>query len=608
MRLHVCFPPAARFGALALALAFVLPAPGRGQVIRTEREIEFDPVIDSPMYRDPELPPERIIRIFPKETLALWLRALERPEVEMRCRVAEALVQARARGAEGLGAAVAPLRAALTRPDQHPDVVRSVARALVALDERAAAADLFEAARRGGADVREVVEPALARWDFAPARAVWQARLDDAATSPRLLVLAARGLGAARADSAVARLSALAHDATQPATVRLEAARALGQIRAAGLEDEARTLARDPAPRGLVGRLAAASLLKRHDSPAAVQLLQSLARDSEPAVVAAAAGRLLEIDPSHLLPLLEPLLASTDAGVRAAGVEVASRRPTPARVGLLCARLADTHPSVRRQARRALRELARAGELRQAILDGAAAVLAGREWRGLEQSAILLAQLGHTPAGPRLVALLVHDRPEVMLAAAWSLRTLDSPATLPGVLRHVESVLDRQLKPPQGTKARPLGVAFDHQLGQLNQFLGRRLYRPAEPALRRFVPKEVEKLGPEGRGSAIWALGLFHADEEARAPADLVAALLGRINDTPPPPEMPVVRRMAAISLGRIKAAKALPTLEKYGDLSSPLAFNNPFSWALSRLTGRPLPPPPTSRRPDRDWFLAPNE
>src|SRR5262245_34796729 len=81
---------------------------------------DFDPVIDSPMYKLPELPGPPVVLVFPEETKALWLRALERPEADMKCKAAEAVALAQRRGVKGLETTVAPLLAALEREGQHP--------------------------------------------------------------------------------------------------------------------------------------------------------------------------------------------------------------------------------------------------------------------------------------------------------------------------------------------------------------------------------------------------------------------------------------------------------------------------------------------------------
>ena len=58
------------------------------------------------------------------------------------------------------------------------------------------------------------------------------------------------------------------------------------------------------------------------------------------------------------------------------------------------------------------------------------------------------------------------------------------------------------------------------------------------------------------------------------------------------PPEDERVRRMAAVTLGRMKAAQALPALRKYG--SGPPSENttgNAAGWALAQITGEAIPP-----------------
>jgi HEAT repeat protein len=560
-------------------------------------------LIDAPMYRAPDLPGPRVVTVFPEKALPLWRRALERPEVDLRCQAATAVIRARRRGVRGLEPMVAPLRAALER-EEHPAVRLAVVRALISLDARAAAPALFRQAREGGSVMRDLVEPALARWDYRPARAVWLERLAEAAAPPRSLVLAIRSLAEVREGRASDRLRELALSARVSGPIRLEAARALGLLRTEGLATDAARLTAEASPRGLVDRLVAATLLRRHRDKEAVALLQRLTRDTEPAVVALAAGRLLEIDPDLALEALPHLLANPDAKVRALGVEVVRRRPTAARLRLLGDRLDDPHPEVRAQARRALRELAGKEGLRAGVLAEATRLLAAPEWRGQEQAALLLGQLDHKPAAGRLVELLQVDRPEVFVAAAWGLRKLAVPATFPAVVDHVQARWKEVRTDPAGRG--PVLIMLDHQLSQLNQLLGEQKYRPAEPLLRQFVPRMKFPVGGEARAAAIWALGLILQGKED---GPLASALEGRLNDIRSiPPEDLRVRRMCAVTLGRLKAKETLPSLEKFcptGE-SSADAVGNACGWAIEQMTGRRLKPPRTIRQGDLSWFLTP--
>ena len=169
-------------------------------------------------------------------------------------------------------------------------------------------------------------------------------------------------------EKAIPRLQELVLSGETSAAVRLEAARALGVLRTSGGEADSDQLAADPSPRGLLGRLAAASLLRYHSGDEAVQRLEKLARDSEPSIVAVAAARLIEIDPALVEPNLAGILANPDANVRTLGVEVLSRRFSEKNVRLLGDRLADAHPDVRALARLKLLEYAKSPELKAAVI------------------------------------------------------------------------------------------------------------------------------------------------------------------------------------------------------------------------------------------------
>jgi HEAT repeat protein len=566
--------------------------------------------IDSPMYKLPDPPAVRVVSVFPEGARILWLRALERPEADIKCKAAETVALARRRGVAGLETTVPPLLAALDRADQQAAVRLAVAKALVALEAREAAPSLLRQSQAGGGDLRDVVEPALARWQYRPAGEVWLARLGDPKAPRRSLVLAVQGLAALGEGRAADRLRELVlSDATDPA-VRLEAAAALGVLRTEGLEKDAEALAADASARGLGARLAAAALLQRHRGDEAVALLRRLSEDGEPAVAARAVARLIEIDPRLVVPAAGRLADSRDAKLRSLAVDVLFRQPSEEHVRLLADRLGDLHPDVRVKVRRFLFELAARKELRGPVIEQTTRVLAGQDWQGLEQAAILLAQLDHKPAGGRLVELLANDRAEVYITAAWALRRLAVPETLPGVVKHVEAQ-ERRLR---AAAAHPdaTTVLIDHQLSQLNQLLGQQRYEPADEALRRFIPRMERPMttpvGQESRAAAIWALGLVH---EGKPDAKLAAAVEGRLNDIgSQPPEDPRVRRMAAVTLGRLKAKEALPSLRNHCSDFEPTQdpVNNACGWAIEQLTGERMPAPKTLQQTQRDWFLVPSE
>ena len=548
---------------------------------------------DSVMYRDPELPPPRIVHALPARLPELWIEALGRPEADLKAQAAQAVARAHERGIAGMSVAVPALTRELDRPDAHPTVRLAAARALVVLDTKGSAAVLARAAAADH-ELREFADAALARWDYTPARAGWLDRIAQPPTR-RGTVLAVRALGVVREPAAAPRLRDLALDATAPAAVRLEAARALAGIRTTGSEANARTAS----SRGLTDRLVAASLLRQHGGDEAVKLLQALGRDAEPAVAAVALARLLELDPDHVLALLDPVLASPDAAVRGFGVEALARRPSAAHVRRLAGQLIDPHPAVRGRARHLLHELANGWKVD--VLAETERVLVGTDWRGLEQATLLLAGLDHRPAAARFVELLRHDRPEVFTTAAWGLRRLAVPDTLAPALGFFEDRY-RGLLTPKATDA-----AADTQLSHLAQFFGRSKYAPADAALGKLVPKASPKgnpAGPEARAAAAWALGLLH---EGKGPPALVGVLEGRLSAVNPfDIEDERVRRMAAVALGRMRAG--VPTLRKFYTEGGPAqnVVNNACGWALERATGERYPAPGTLTVTARDWYLVP--
>jgi HEAT repeat protein len=583
---------------------------------------DFDELIDSPMYRLPDVPSVRIVVKLPEEAIAVWSRGLDGPDAELKCRAAQTIVEAHRRGVKGLETAIPHLLAACDKADQPLAVRLAVARALVDLDARQAAASLFRQAQTGDGDLRDAIEPALARWDYRPAREIWLQRLREPTTPHQNLVLAIRGLAAVGEKAATDRLLEMVLDKQAGRPIRVEAARGLGQLRTEGLEKDAERLASDVSPRSIVTRLTAAWLLRHHRSAESIRLLQKLAGDAEPTVAALAVARLLEIDPDLLVPSLEKLLANPDANIRSYAVDVLRRRPTEKYLRLLSERLDDVHLGVRRKARRFLLELAKEEKWHKQVIADATIMLKRRSWRGQEQATLLLTQLDQKQVAGRLVELLREYRPEVRVTAAWGLRKLDVPETLPDIVRYIEEDLKprqvpktplarmwgRSAVPAAPAEAPPSLEIRDHTLSQLHQLLGQRKYRPADALLRRFIPKSAFGFRGECRAAAIWALGMIW---EGKTDDALIAALEGRLRDTGSrPPEDFRINWMSAIALGRMKAKNTLEILRMFCPFFKPSIepVSNACGWAIEQITGQKMPPPETLIRYQSNWFLLPDK
>ena len=559
--------------------------------------IAVEPVVDLPMNRDPEIGIARVVRTLPKGAIKLWLAALERPDADTAQQGGGDHRTAQERGMPGLKIAIPALLRELNRADQHPAVKLAVALALVVLDARESARTLMRQLDDSDPQLRELVEPALARWDYKPARAMWLARLAQPPPHNRSHLRAVEAMAAVREKKAIPKLRELVMSATEPPSYRLAAARRSAVLRPTGSEDDANSLIGDSSSRATTSQLLAATLLRHHQGEAAVRLLQSLAADPEPAVASVALARLIELDPNLVVPMIAKVVASPDAQVRALGVTVLQRQPSPSHIRLLADRLSDAHPDVRDQARRAMRELSMKSDLRRVVAEQAARILADSDWRGQEQAIYLLAQLGEKSADPRFIDLLASNRGEVAVASAWGLRVLAVPESLPVALDFVN--LRRRRAPKGGDQADQPAIqsgAIDAQLSQLIQFFAIAKYRRAEATLLRIVPRGQSLAVGETRAAAAWALGKFHVGDAEESVASLLEKPLIPVPSTTPDDAR--VRRAAAIALGLMKSKRSLKVIRAAG---SPVPTTDPVAnacnWAVAQITGEPLAPPESSRR-----------
>jgi HEAT repeat protein len=573
-------------------------------------------VIDVPMYHNPELPQAKVAYVFPEHILDSWLMVLGRPEADYEYRAALTIALAHKDGLKGIEAAIDPLVQVLTAPEKKAIVRLAAAQALIELDARQTAVQLLEQAQAGNQDLRDLIEPALARWGYEPAAKIWLERLGRSDSPRGDLILAMRGLGALKNKEAAPLLGEWVHSSQAPWSIRLEAARSLGTIKISGLEEDVRRLTAQTGPAEISARLARAWLLRHHQGMQAVQLLQNLGQDSEPAVASVALERLLEIDPKLLLPGIKEVLASSDAHVRSLGIEAIFREATLDRLRLLTDRLDDPHPDIRNKARRALHDLAAKPSFREAVIEQGVHALAGQDWRGIEQAIFLLGQLKHKPAAERMVVLLNFERPEVLIAAAWGLRQLAVPETLPKALNHFVSLVRLSAANQKSRHPQVLPTpVWDQQLCQLALFMGQSLYRPAEQTFREQVPRRrgpadgEPLIGQETRAASIWALGKLH---EGKVDLQLARQLEERVKDIPKrmdPGEHPHVRWMSAITIGRMKSKDSLNTLERF-QLKFPTLdpVSHACGWSIQQITGRAPSPPGTVEFPAgtfKNWLRS---
>lgn len=553
--------------------------------IRPDFAMESDPVLKIP---------EPVVG-FSKKLKPLWLSALARPEADLQRLSADTIAQAHSFGVPELIEAAPLLKKIVTADSTQPVARFAAARALIVLDAKEAASDLFDVSQQHGADLRQLIEPTLAKWDFKPIRSVWQRRLNAKETRHRELLLAIHGLGATADDSAVPLLLSLTQDVQQTSATRLAAARSVGRIRAAELEADAERLSQTKSAT-IVDRLCAVALLDRHTTEPAQRVLLRLARDLEPSVAAAALTRLNAIDHDLVVPLAEKAMQNDDAPVRQQGVEAFAARPTPERVAVLARLLDDPHPKLRGRVRDALFDLAKKPDLESAVRESATLTLAGEQWRGQEQATLLLGALNHKPAAPRFVNLLESDRGEVMIAAAWGLRKLAVRETLPAIFSKATQQTEALLKNANSTE-------IELQVAHLFEALGLMQHLPADVLLRRYLPKD-SRLGEFSRSAAIWGLGHMHA---GRADEPLAVLMVERLTESPAaiPFEFTRVRWASAVSLGRLRATSQVPRMREFlGPAVSPVVTSLAIRWAINEITGELLPNAKPMVISKTGWFL----
>jgi HEAT repeat protein len=379
---------------------------------------------------------------------------------------------------------------------------------------------------------------------------------------------------------------------------RLSAARAAGRIQESGLVDTARELALSKG--NAVERLLAAVLLARHTSGEAIEVLTQLAQDDEPTVAAAGLERLLEIDFQLAVPLAPRAVTNPDARVRMLGCRALAARLDVDSLVVLAPLLDDVNPNIRGFVAYWFLEACDDEHRKSSVINLSMETLAKASWRGIEQAALVLGYLDFEPAAPRLVELLEHDRPEALVAAAWALSMLQVRDVLPPMLDRAQLVSQRL----RTVRDKRLFLALSGQLAQLYQAFGIMRYSEAEPLMREAIPKSSGYYD-DPRAAACWAMGYLYAGAPDK---ELASQLLGRLADIESvEPEVPVVRRMCAISLGRMQARSTLRGLRKFATMEG----NNTFvgracGWSIEQMTGEVMPPAVEAQIEHLGWFLTP--
>lgn len=561
--------------------------------------------IDLIMLTEPGREEEQSKIVISSEPLDLWMRALKRPNPGLQRASLDALSLAHHRGMEGCDVAI-PVILEILESEELPLATRRAAiKTLVQLEAKQTADLLANQCVTFGPALSPVCEPALIAWKSSALKDTWLKRLDDPQTHPLQLKYAIEGLGAIKETAADDLLRQWLQQPTATQTVKLACAQALGSIHDSGLTDEAASLLDEPASESgvseLLAELIACAMLSNHQDADAVKLIQRLANSQRTAVQSEALKILLRIDPELVLEFVDQQLANVDVNVRRTLAEALIWKHDEVSVGHLATLLDDVNPGLRKRIAKELFKLAQDPQLTETVINDASAVLDDDQWRGCEQAALLLVNLDHKPAGDRLVDLLEHPRGEVAETSAWGLRKLALKEHLPAMLQRATKARTQFLN----EQYTPDAFGMVGMVTQLLMAFGQMQYTPAEPLLMQYIPESMA-LGDDPRAAAAWALGFFYQENP---PGNLVSQLEARLNDiNDPSPETEMMRRMCAISLGRMKADAALGSLRQHAGNGTGFVGYGCY-WAISQLTGESIPPPLPGRVLGyNDWFLSPTQ
>jgi HEAT repeat protein len=591
--------------------------------VETRSAMELDPVFDL----------VRVDHTIPPGLIPLWLDSLRREDVETEvvCEVSRGLVRIDRLDIPVPAEAVDELAAFLQRQDLDAATRLVVARALVDLDAKQYAPLLISQLPGGGRDMAGVVEPALARWRERALRDQWLERLNAPDVSERLLQLAIEALGEFEEPSAEPLLEEIAADGRRHPTIRIAAAKALARVAGSELGSFGNRLSASKEADNRLTRLVAALALSRPRGQESLKLLVQLSADEQPAVAAIAVEAVLEAGAANLLKSKPQLLASDDPKIRLLGIRALQQDIPSDAVELLTGLLGDDHRAVRNAAVDALVSLAKSAEWRTKVGQRLIDLVDAHLPRATASALLVLGAIDFEPAAQPILKLLDAEDSDVAVAAAQALERLAVDSTAEAILAHVIRENGRTVEivkrlAPLYAKPGPSEVELPNlestyvRLEHLILALGQLRYRQADAILRRFVPKPVwpgpgepPSLAafeqPRPRAAAIWALGKIHERASQQAPAALVAMLTERLSDTTPiPREEPIVRRMAAVSLGRMDHRQSLPTLRQFSESANPDdEIGRACQWAIERVTGE-SPAPRTRTVHHIDWFLVPLE
>lgn len=548
------------------------------------------------MDRDPQFKEVLPVVAFSDQLLPSWLKALNSGHLDLERKAAESIVIVKSRGLQKHEAVHQALLKKFGQEDLHRQVRVAVAKAIVALDLKAAEADFVRQAETSSdPELQAVIQTALANWKSSKALDLWKKNAVDPALATRLRILAIQGLTSVRDSTLASSLMNLLEDQNADFRLRFAAADMLKNS-SENLEITAKKLFES----GQLTRklLAVKSLAGK--SAGEMEILKKAAADAEPAVAFVAWSTLLQSDSARELDaVVDIAMKNRGAKVRRATIDLLHLWKSPQAAEKIGELLADVHPDVRIRGREILIGFAADEDLRPAVIQAAVENL-DANWQGIQQGILILAKLDHKSSAEKIMSLLDHPRAEVHITAGWALEQLSVEKTLQPIFERVEKKIESK-------DYLNFSDSEHERIGHLIQLLGKNKHKPMERVIiRKLIPKDMRVLFFPTRPAAFWSLGQIYQGQEL--PEDFKKLLLERLHDDDPMnPESSYVKSMCVLTFAVTNSKSTISSIEEYAELNgSNSRFGFYCDWGLNQLDGRAMPVVEPFRREDSDWFLYP--
>jgi hypothetical protein len=585
-------------------LLFALPVVvfGLGRSVIAEPPPCTDPIVTWRQDEDPAFNLPAMETYWSDESQQAWMRCLVIDESDLRREAAGTIVIAIKKGMTPIGEFAPPLSSILADSKEMPATRLAAAQALIACDFRDSAGTLEGQLESVPMSVRLVWEPALARWDYRPARELWLETVKAGHSDSALYRLAIESLGQVGEKRATALLSDLVLSAKgTKLSDRFAAVDALARVSPEmALEISTTMLAANPGDptKGARSeeRLIGVRLLAAQDSEEAIKLLDEYADDGWNVVKGEALRGLVRTAPQLVVARAAEGIRDPDANIRAATVAALATSHTPDSVAMLAFCMKDRVPSIRTAARNHLLELATDESLFASVVAESEKVVNEEVWQGLEQSMLVLTKLQQRQVKQRLFALLDSPRDEVRVTSAWSLKLMAEKDWAPELLDALQKQIEELQSVPR--------FQTIYSMAHLVEAMGMLKYGESISVLRTMIPKSAP-FHPQIRSGAIWSLGHLL---EGNIDAGIVSEIESRLDDGSSfPAEYMTVRSTSAVALGQMNSAGSVELLRKWARSEGPsTTLGTKSDWAISRITGEPRTAPIPAKMSIGGWFVEP--